>query len=94
MLKECVINIVNELIQNEYSHAELPGTMYARITRAENQSDYYVYNLKILDENRNVNEEYAEIPNVRSKDYYETGSIVAIVLPYGKLNVFIVGEVV
>lgn len=94
-MKEFVENVFKEMIRTKYTHLELPQTMYAKITKgSESSAVVHTYNLKLLDENMGINEEFSEIPNVKSKDYYEVGSIVVVTLLYGKLNVFILGEVV
>lgn len=94
-MREFVKNVFYELIRTKFSHLELPQTMYARITGcSENSSGVNLYNLKILDENMNIHEEFSEIPHVRSKLHLELGTIVVVSLLYGKLNVYILGEVV
>jgi hypothetical protein len=53
-----------------------------------------VYNLKILDENKEVDTEFPEIPEVNSTVALEYGDTCAVALLYGQLKVHIVGKVI
>lgn len=54
----------------------------------------YNYNLKILKEDKSIDERYSEIPNVKSFIALNSGDIAAALLMYGKANPFIVGKVI
>ncbi len=94
MLEQYVHAVVDKKMRQEYPHVELPGAVCARITKAQPGGAYHTYNVKILDSNRNDDERFSEIPNVKSKLAFDQGDIVAVLLLYGQLDVFIVGEVV
>lgn len=94
MLEEFVKTVVRKMMKTEFSHLELPTAMYARITKRKEIGEGYEYNLKILDEDKRIDNSYPEIPRVRSKQGHEVGDIVAITMLYGKLNPYIIGEVV
>lgn len=94
MLEQMIQNVIEKLIQVRYQHVKLPATVYAKITKAQEYPDYYVYNLKILDENKAINTSFPEIPEVKSKEKLDYGDVAAVVLLYGKLNVFVVGKVI
>lgn len=54
----------------------------------------YIYNIKILNEDKSINTSYDEIPNIKSYVKLDVGDIAAAILMYGKANPFIVGKVV
>lgn len=94
MLEQMIKNVFEKHIKENYQHLSLPPAVLARVTKVQEQVDHYVYNLKILDENKGINQEFPEIPEVKSKIAVENGDTVAILLLYGQLNVYIVGKVV
>lgn len=94
MLEEFVKTVFKNLIKTEFSHLELPSLMCAKIVKRKEISTFYQYNLKILDENNQVDNSFPEIPNIKSRFNFQVGDTVAISLLYGKLNPYIVGEVV
>nr|DAP14039.1 MAG TPA: hypothetical protein [Caudoviricetes sp.] len=82
---------INRVLRESFPHLLQPAFVYARITKAQNESVPYTYNLKILDKFGNVDSSFPEIPAVRSRIHAEKGDTVAVALLYGKLNPFIVG---
>lgn len=54
----------------------------------------YLYNIKILKEDKTVDERYSEIPNIKSVIELQIGDIAVANLMYGKVNPFIVGKVI
>ena len=94
MLEQMIQNVIEKLIKTKYAHIKLSSAVYAKVTKVQQYPDYYLYNLKILDENKEVNAEFPEIPEVKSKVVLESGDVAAVLLLYGQLNVYIVGKVV
>lgn len=94
MLQEFVITVVKKLMKTEFVHLEHPAAMYARVTKRTELGEYYEYNLKILDKDKQVDSRFPELPRIRSKQRHEVGSTVAVALLYGELNPYIIGEVV
>lgn len=94
MLEQMIQNVIEKLIKAKYQHIKLPSAVYAKVTKVQEYPDYYVYNLKILDENKAVNPEFPEIPEVKSKVVLENGDVATALLLYGQLNVYVVGKVV
>lgn len=94
MLEEMIKTVLEKAVKEKYPHLKLPGAVYARVTKAQDLGSYYEYNLKILDENGVIDEVFPEIPKVKSKLVIENGKTVAILLLYGQVNAYIVGEVV
>lgn len=94
MLEQMIQNVIEKLIKAKYQHIKLPSAVYARVTRVQEYPTHYVYNLKILDENKAVNREFPEIPEVKSFVRLENGDIATVLLLYGQLNIHIVGKVI
>lgn len=94
MLEEFVTTALRKLMKTEYSHLELPAAIYAKVTKQTELGENFEYNLKILDENKQIDNNFPEFPRIVSKERYEVGTIVAVVMLYGKMNPYIVGEVV
>ena len=66
--------------------------MYARIVQAKQDGEKYMYTLKILDKTLNVDNDFPEIPNVRSSIQIQKDDIVVVLLLYGGSDVFILGR--
>lgn len=94
MLEQMIQNVIEKLIKTRYQHIKSPAAIYAKVTKVQENSDYYIYNLKILDENKLINENFPEIPKVNSTIKLENGDIAAVLLLYGQLSIYIVGKVV
>nr|WP_325235032.1 carbamoyl-phosphate synthase subunit L [uncultured Oscillibacter sp.] len=54
---------------------------------------WYEYELTILDRFGNPDGEYPPIPQIRSREQFRQGAVVAVALPYGELTPSIIGEV-
>ena len=93
MVQQFMETGVSKVLAERYPHLLRPAVMYAKVTAAQN-ADGYMYSLKILDKNGDIDDSFKEIPGVRSKVQADTGAVVAISLPYGELNPFILGVVV
>lgn len=94
MLEAMIKTVIEKTVKENYPHLKLPGAVYAKVTKAQDLGSHYEYSLKILDETGAVDEAFPEIPKVKSKLVIESGKTVAILLLYGQLNAYIVGEVV
>jgi hypothetical protein len=94
MMESMIKSVIDNTLKNDYPHVLLPLAVYARVTKVQDQYTYYDHDIKILDESMNYNEDFPELPRVKSKVRYEVGTIVAVLLMYGQLNAFIVGEAV
>ncbi|MCQ4924079.1 hypothetical protein NE686_13335 [Tissierella carlieri] len=94
MLEDFVKTAVRKQMKTEFPHLELPAAMYAKVTKRTELGEYYEYNLKILDEDKQVDDNFPEMPHVKSKQGYEVGDVVAVLMLYGKNSPYIVGEVV
>ena len=70
MLETFVRKEITNEIKTNYPHIQYPAGMYARIVQAKQDGEKYMYTLKILDKTLNVDNDFPEIPNVRSAYRY------------------------
>ena len=94
MLANMMNILIDKRMKEDYPHALLPSGVLGQITRVQLGSVVHEYNLKILDETRNVDDRFPEIPQVQSDKGFEVGDIVALLLLYGQLDVYIIGKAV
>ncbi|MFW5435204.1 hypothetical protein [Paenibacillus apiarius] len=94
MLADMVNILIDKRIKEKYPHIQLSAGMLAEITKTQIGTDIHEYNLKCLDESRNINDQFPEIPGVKSNLKFEVGDIVAVLLMYGQLDVYIIGMAV
>lgn len=85
MLQAIIQKEIKDTMNNKYPHAAIPQTVLAKVTKGGD-----VINLKILDEFENVDNNFAEIPEIKTNVLYEYGDIVIITFLYGKLEMPIV----
>lgn len=94
MLEKMIKSVVGNMINDNLSHLKYPSVLHAKITKSTNAGKHYIYSIKILDTEGLVDESFPEIPNVKSNLSFEYGKIVCILLTYGEINPYIVGEVI
>ena len=92
MLETFVRKGITNEIKTNYPHIQYPAGMYARIVQAKQDGEKYMYTLKILDKTLNVDNDFPEIPNVRSSIQIQKDDIVVVLLLYGGSDVFILGR--
>ncbi|HWP50098.1 MAG TPA: hypothetical protein VN626_00240 [Clostridia bacterium] len=93
-LKYVVANIVDQIINGQYAHIKYPAAYYAQVVKRQQQGENYIYSLRLLSSTLQVDNSVPEIPNVKSKLRLDVDDFAAVVLPYGQLAPFIVGEAV
>lgn len=78
-----------------YSYDDLTVTnkTEGKVFDAKIDGSWYEYSLKMLTRDGEIDEEFPEIPGVRSKVQIGVGGTAAVVLLYGELRPCIVGEV-
>lgn len=92
-MMECFVKkIMDSQIKRKYPHLQYPSGMYARVVRAERSGDVYKYTLKILDKNLRINDEFSEIPNVKSEINLHKGDVAVVLLMYGGHGFHILGR--
>ncbi len=92
MLEAFVKNEMSALVKTEYPHLEYPTCVCAKITRVTNYGEKYKYNLKILDKNMRINNEFPEIPNIVSTQELGRDDVVVIARLYGGTAYYILGR--
>lgn len=93
MLETFVRKGIENEIKTNYPHIQHPAGMYAKIVQVKTDNEKYVYTLKILDKTLNVDNDFPEIPNVKSSIRAQKEDIVAVLLLYGGSDVFVLGGV-
>ena len=92
MMESFVKETIDTQIKEQYPHLQHPSGMYAKVVRAEQSGDVYKYTLKILDKNLNNNNDFPEIPNVKSVIELQKDDIAVVILLYGGSGVYILGR--
>lgn len=92
MMESFVKETIDTQIKEQYPHLQHPSGMYAKVVRAEQSGDVYKYTLKILDKNLNNNNDFPEIPNVKSVIELKKDDIAVVILLYGGSGFYILGR--
>lgn len=92
MLETFVRKEIENEIKTNYPHIQHPAGMYAKVVQVKTDNEKYVYTLKILDKTLNVDNDFPEIPNVKSSIKAQKEDIVVVLLLYGGSDVFILGR--
>ena len=92
MLKEFVGRELDGKIRDEYPHVKYPSGMYAKVVKCCKGEKLYKYTLKILDKSMQPNNDFPEIPNVKSSIQLNEGETVVILLLYGGSDILILGR--
>lgn len=92
MMESFVKETIDTQIKEQYPHLQHPSGMYAKVVRAEQSGDVYKYTLKILDKNLNNNNDFPEIPNVKSVIELQKDDIAVVILLYGGSGFYILGR--
>lgn len=92
MLKTFVNNALDDRIREKYSHLRHPAGVCAKIVRAGQVNDSYEYTVKILNESMEPDEDFPEIPGVRSDIQMDPGDTAVVLLLYGGAGVYVIGR--
>lgn len=88
--------VITKIIAQHFDklpYLKRPATSYARITSASQIGEKtWEYNLKLLNEQLLLESLSPEIPNIKSTLEIESGKTVAVIMMYGQIKPFIVGE--
>lgn len=76
-----------------YEDVQIADKNEGRSFMADVTGKWYEYSLKILTKTGDTDTRFPEIPGVKSKISLKAGDIAAVMLLYGDLRPFIVGEV-
>lgn len=92
LLKTFVGEELRGQLRENYSYLRHPACVYAKVTRVRETQGIYTATLKILDQNKNEDSQFTEIPNVCTEIKIGVGDTVAAILMYGECDPFIVGR--
>ena len=92
MLKTFVDMAIDERIREKYPHLRHPACVYAKIVKACQIDEIYEYTVRILDAAMETDNDFPEIPGVRSSIQMAEGDIAVVMLLYGGTNVYVIGR--
>ncbi len=92
MLRMFVKKEIEKQIQEKYPHVQHPLGVYANVVQVEEINGKYVCTLKILDNARNIDNDFPEIPNVKTDIELKEGDVAVILLLYDGNDVFVLGR--
>lgn len=92
MLQGFVKKEMEKQIQEKYPHVQHPSGMCAKVVQVRKSGAGYTCTLKILDKAMNNDNDFPEIPNVKTNIELAQGDIAVILLLYGGNSVFVLGR--
>lgn len=69
MFEKMIESKMENTMNTKYPHLRLPIAVYAKVTSVQVFIDHYKYSIKILKENREVDDNFPEIPDVKGARY-------------------------
>lgn len=91
MMKQFVGQELQQQIKENFPHLQQPSFMYAKVVQIQGDPSGEV-TLKILDKNKQPDSRFPEVPKVKTGMDVKKGDVVAIALPYGELDPYILGR--
>lgn len=79
-LKKVIRKIIKEYISDNPPEDQLK---FGSISSSKTYGDGYLYSVKILDQNNELDSNFPIIPDVKDKNIYNNGDIVVIGILYG-----------
>lgn len=92
MLKTFVDMALDERIREKYPHLRHPACVYAKIVKVYQADGIYEYTIRIMDAAMETDDDFPEIPGVRSAIRMAEGDTAVVMLLYGGINVYVVGR--
>ena len=92
MLETFVKKEMAKQIKEKYPHVQHPSGMCARVIKTQESGKLFKYTLKILDKTMNDDNDFPEIPNVKSSIELQKDDIAVVILLYGGSGFFILGR--
>lgn len=93
-LRQFVAKVMDEEITDQYPHLRHPPCVYAKVVSVKKSGSIYTATLRILDKNRQKDQQYTDKPKVRTNIEIQKNDIVACVLMYGDTDPYIIGRCV
>ena len=91
-LKDFVSSALNEEITENYPHLRHPACVYAKVVSVSKKGDIYTTTLRILDKNKQKDQDYTDTPKVKTELEVKKDDIVVAVLMYGDADPYIIGR--
>ncbi len=91
-LRNFVNKAMDEEITENYPHLRHPACVYAKVVSVSSKNGIYTTTLRILDKNKQKDQEYTDTPKVRTEIEVSKGDIVVAVLMYGDADPYIIGR--
>lgn len=76
--KSTIKSIIDEHISIKYKHIINPQIQYARVTKFLEDVSFDIYNVKLLDADKNIIPDYPEIPNLKAVKGFVKGDVVLV----------------
>lgn len=92
MLQVFVKKETERYIRENYAHLQYPSGLCARVVRVEKSEDAFIYTLKVLGQSFEDDNNFPEIPQIKSQLELKEGDIAAIVFLYGGKYTYIIGR--
>ncbi len=92
MLQTFVKKEMERQFQEKYPHMKNPSGMYANVAQVKESDGKYVCTLKILNKAMNIDNDFPEIPGVKTDIDLKQGDIAVILLLYDGSGVFVLGR--
>lgn len=93
LLRKMITGIVLDTIRTRFHHMETPSNLYVKVVKVTEKSSYYEYSVKVLDSSRNIDSRYPEIPRIKCRKYYETGTVLIALSMNGELDLVLLEAV-
>lgn len=91
-LRNFVNKALDEEITENYPHLRHPACVYARVISVTKKDNIYTTTIRILDKNKQKDQEYTDTPKVKTDIKVHQGDIVVAVLMYGDADPYIIGR--
>lgn len=92
MMKNFVIQELENQIRTTYPHLQYPSCMLARVIHIKGTSEKYQCTLKILDNNRQPDNRFPEVPGINTDLQLLKNDVVVVLLLYGQCDLYIIGR--
>lgn len=92
MMQTFVKQELENQIKTLYPHLQYPSSMYARVVSITEKSGSFECTLKILDNRKQPDSRFPEVPKVTTDLQLSENDIVIVLLLYGKCIPYIIGR--
>lgn len=93
VMKARITKVTPLTTEYNFDNLKINDVDAGRIFEAKINGTWFIYNLKILTKDGDIDTRFPEIPGVKSQVQIKAGDTAAIMLLYGELIPYIIGEV-